>query len=153
MAEGGRYLCEDACEGLLLLRLELHVEFPGVGGLVGALDFKTCCTLVKSQHSLSQCRLCVLLALGRCSFRLVGLGSSLLRCCCCHAGGTMEFLENLGAWLIGFSVWGLGKWGGVAGRGVRGLGLDLLACDVRLPDGMGGEGVSLQGEGGHGGRK
>jgi hypothetical protein len=50
----------------------------------------------------------------------------------------MEFLENLGAWLIGFSVWGLGNWGGVAGRGVRGLGLDLLACDVRLPDGIGG---------------
>jgi hypothetical protein len=40
MAEGGRYLCDDICEGLLLLRLELHVEFPGVGGLVGDLGFE-----------------------------------------------------------------------------------------------------------------
>ncbi len=40
MAEGGRYLCDDICEGLLLLRLELHVEFPGVVGLVGDLGFE-----------------------------------------------------------------------------------------------------------------
>jgi len=40
MAEGGRHLCDDICEGLLLLRLELHVEFPGVVGLVRDLGFE-----------------------------------------------------------------------------------------------------------------